>query len=376
MSSYNVSIITVCKNSEETIRKTIESVLHQTYKNIEYIIIDGESTDRTTEIIKEYQNIFEGRLWYISEKDQGIYDAMNKGILHATGDIIGIINSDDWYEPDAVERIVAAYERHTNANAICAQANIVSENLIIDKTKNKFEEEIWKGMPLPHPGVFVLRETYSRFGLYDTGYRIAADYDFIFRLYINNARFEILDDALVNFQMGGISTTELVATAVETWNVVSRYLQYCPMPLEIKALHRKYILISEFKEMLSRSEGIILSDLLQCFDHDNRKFSILGSGYWGKQMHKYLTDHHMSVECFLDNDRTKWGDTVLGTKVYSPDWIFENEETNCILAIMEPDQKVIDQLKEYSKGKHFQWVAVSEIMHRVVPLVYSADFIE
>ena len=84
----------------------------------------------------------------------------------------------------------------------------------------------------------------------------------------------------------------------------------------------------------------------------------------------------MSVECFLDNDRTKWGDTVLGAKVYSPNWIFENEETNCILAIMEPDQKVIDQLKEYSKDKRFQWVTVSEIMHRVVPLVYPAYFIE
>lgn len=101
-----VSIITPCLNSEETIRDTIESVLGQSYQNIEYIIVDGRSTDRTIEIVKEYASGFEGRLRYISEKDSGIYDAMNKGILQASGSVIGIINSDDWYEPEAVEQAV------------------------------------------------------------------------------------------------------------------------------------------------------------------------------------------------------------------------------------------------------------------------------
>ena len=101
-----VSIITPCLNSETTIRDTIESVIRQSYQNMEYIIVDGGSTDRTVEIIEEYMDVFAGRLRYISEKDNGIYDAMNKGIQRASGSVIGIINSDDWYEPEAVERAV------------------------------------------------------------------------------------------------------------------------------------------------------------------------------------------------------------------------------------------------------------------------------
>ena len=106
--NVKVSIITVSYNSEKTIRRTIESVLNQTYRNIEYIIIDGASSDSTVDIIKEYESKFLGRLKWISETDSGIYDAMNKGICKASGELIGIINSDDYYEKEAVEHMVNA----------------------------------------------------------------------------------------------------------------------------------------------------------------------------------------------------------------------------------------------------------------------------
>ena len=109
--NIKVSIITVCFNSEKTIRRTIESVLYQTYPNIEYIIVDGKSTDGTVDIVKEYLPAFQKRLRYVSERDKGIYDAMNKGIRLSAGDVIGIINSDDFYEPDAVENIVKYADR-------------------------------------------------------------------------------------------------------------------------------------------------------------------------------------------------------------------------------------------------------------------------
>ena len=106
-----VTIVTVCYNSESTIRKTIESVLRQTYTNIEYVVIDGNSQDKTLDIIREYQECFKGRMKLVSEPDEGIYDAMNKGIRLAEGELIGILNSDDHYEENAVEEIVKAWDR-------------------------------------------------------------------------------------------------------------------------------------------------------------------------------------------------------------------------------------------------------------------------
>ncbi len=105
------SIITVCYNSEKTIERTIKSVLNQTESNYEYIIVDGGSTDKTLDIVKNYEDAFNGRLKYISEKDNGIYDAMNKGIGMAKGELIGLINSDDYYELDALENIKKEYEK-------------------------------------------------------------------------------------------------------------------------------------------------------------------------------------------------------------------------------------------------------------------------
>lgn len=101
-----VSIVTVCYNSSKTIRKTFDSVLEQTYPEIEYLVIDGKSSDATVDIIKEYEPRFMGRMHWISEKDNGIYDAMNKGINMSTGELIGILNSDDYYEADAVNTMV------------------------------------------------------------------------------------------------------------------------------------------------------------------------------------------------------------------------------------------------------------------------------
>ena len=105
MKKIKFSIITPCYNSEKTIKRTIESVVNQSYKNIEYILIDGGSKDKTVEIIQEYQSKYPKLIKYISEKDSGIYDAMNKGIKLATGDIVGIVNSDDYYELDALKNI-------------------------------------------------------------------------------------------------------------------------------------------------------------------------------------------------------------------------------------------------------------------------------
>lgn len=200
-----VSIITVCYNSEKTIRQTIESVLNQTYDNIEYIVVDGKSKDGTINIIDEYIPKFGGRMIVISEKDQGIYDAMNKGINHATGELVGIINSDDWYEKDAVEKMVEKYIS-INKDVIIygALRYILDEE---EESVRYYSHKFLKERMISHPTCFVSKEIYNRLGVFDLNYRIIADYDFMLRAFESNILFEGIREIVANFRIGGTSNT-------------------------------------------------------------------------------------------------------------------------------------------------------------------------
>jgi glycosyltransferase involved in cell wall biosynthesis len=161
-----VSIITVVYNGQQYIEDVIKSVLNQSYKNIEYIIIDGGSTDNTLAIIKKYENQIS---YWISEKDEGISDAFNKGIQRSKGEIIGIINSDDWYEKDAVEKVVAKIK---DADVVYSDMQLWKndEKDFIVKGDHQF---LTKEMTVNHPSVFVRKECYTQFGLFDTQYELA-----------------------------------------------------------------------------------------------------------------------------------------------------------------------------------------------------------
>ncbi len=202
-----VSVITVCYNSEKTIKDTLESVLSQNYRRIEYILIDGKSNDETISIIKSYENKFiEKEIIYkwISEHDNGIYDAMNKGILMATGDIIGIINSDDWYESEAVSKIVAKMEKRIDI--YYGNLKIYeNEELKYIQIPDEGLEKLKKGMIIPHPTVFVRKEVYKKIGLFSTEYKIVSDWDFLLRAYLFGFEFLRIDENIANFRLGGES---------------------------------------------------------------------------------------------------------------------------------------------------------------------------
>lgn len=208
MNDVLVSIITVCYNSEQTIERTIISVLEQTYNNIEYIIIDGKSTDGTLDIVDKYRDSFGNRLIFISEKDNGIYDAMNKGIKLAKGNLIGIINSDDYYERDAVEEIINAYINN-NANPLSVYyggTGIVSDGVIkriVFSDHEKLEENM-----ITHPSCFVTRKTYEEMGYFDLKYCCVADYDFMLRLKKSGiVSFVRIKKHIANFSLGGACST-------------------------------------------------------------------------------------------------------------------------------------------------------------------------
>lgn len=208
-----ISIITVCYNSDKTIRRTIESVISQDYKNIEYIIIDGGSSDSTCSIIHEYNY---RNFKVISEKDNGIYDAINKGILLSTGDVVGILNSDDVFNDEkVVSSIATKFNLDDNLESVIgdivflnSQAKVVRKYSAKSWSPNKFA---WGIMP-PHPTFYCRRVLFLKFGLYRTDLKIASDYELLIRfLLVGESRFEYIPKVLVKMSLGGISTRNLMS---------------------------------------------------------------------------------------------------------------------------------------------------------------------
>ncbi len=199
------SIITVCFNSERTIERTIKSVLDQTCQDYEYIIIDGASNDRTPDIIHQYESLFGGKMKLISEEDQGIYDAMNKGIRMASGELIGIVNSDDYYEKDALENVSEAYEGYDYTIIYGLLRTVLDGKEVMVHLKN--HEFLEKDM-ITHPTCFITRKTYERFGGYSLRYPYSADYEFMLRIRNEeDVRFVKLYTIISNLSLGGVSGT-------------------------------------------------------------------------------------------------------------------------------------------------------------------------
>lgn len=203
--SLKISIITVSYNSSKTIKDTLDSVLSQDYDNYEYLIIDGKSKDNTIEIVKEYEKRFKGKLKYISEKDKGLYDAMNKGIRMASGDIIGIINSDDILANDHVfSDVVNNIDGYDGV-----YSNLLMKDENLEKPYRLLKYGIVKkkcGWHPPHPTLYLKKQVYDKFGCFDDTLRIAADLDFMLRIIYGGVNLKLVDDFFVFMRAGGAST--------------------------------------------------------------------------------------------------------------------------------------------------------------------------
>lgn len=196
-----VSIITVVRNKKTTLEKTICSVLSQTYKNIEYIIIDGNSNDGTLDIIRKYERQI---TYWMSEPDKGISDAFNKGIAITTGKLIGMINADDWYSSNAVELAVEQYI-YCNDSIIHAKCQIWKKN-----TEPYYlfsgRDDISYTMTINHPTVFVPRKIYEQIGLFDLNFKISMDYEWTMRAKQDGRKFKYIDQVITNMRLGGVSS--------------------------------------------------------------------------------------------------------------------------------------------------------------------------
>lgn len=204
-----ISIITITYNSAATVEDTIKSVVMQDYPEIEYLIIDGKSKDKTLEIVNQYKDKISK---VISEKDKGLYDALNKGIQHATGDVIGMLHSDDLYANEKViSQIAETFKKRPDAEGVYADLVFVNRNdtnkIMRTWESGEYQEgDFLRGWMPPHPTFFVRKECYEKFGGFNTELKLSADYELMLRLiHKNNIKLAYLNETIVKMRMGGVS---------------------------------------------------------------------------------------------------------------------------------------------------------------------------
>ncbi len=226
-----VSIITVVYNAVETLEKSILSVISQGYSNIEYIIIDGGSTDGTIEIIEKYKSKIS---YFISEKDKGLYDAMNKGIIACSGEIIGILNADDtFFSNNTIQKIVDFYNSSSEIEACIGDVVQHDENGKIRRyysSKNWNPNKLRYGFMPPHPSIFIRKELFKKYGLYSLNYKIGADFEMVVRYFLkNNVKWKYHGRITTKMLIGGLSSS-----GIQSYKLISKEIKKSLKENEIK----------------------------------------------------------------------------------------------------------------------------------------------
>ena len=214
-----VTVITIVFNGQETLSKAIESVANQTYPNVEYIIIDGGSTDRTLDIIKKYDDVIN---YWISEKDKGISDAFNKAIKLVKGDIVGILNADDWYERNAIASVVEIFENNKNTGIVYGWMNYWKGKVLTNVYQSNHRLLDYR-MSVSHTALFVAKEVYGKYGVFDESYKYAMDYELVLRFFKNGVVFVPLNQVVSNMSSGGASYVNWVDSSMEVARAKSKY---------------------------------------------------------------------------------------------------------------------------------------------------------
>lgn len=239
-----VTIITICFNSENEIEKTLKSINLQTYKNYEYIIVDGASRDNTLKLINAYS--LHTKL--ISERDDGIYDAMNKGIKYANGKYIIFLNSGDNFHSSRTLEDCCSYLKLSSSKLIYGKT-IVSYNGFTKLTRPNKIHTIWKGMPFSHQSVFILTE-FQKMNLYSQEYKICSDFNFLFNSFMDNATFQEINVIISEISSNGLSDTKRIQSLLERWEIVGLKTKNIKIYFYYGYLLARETITAQFKKIL------------------------------------------------------------------------------------------------------------------------------
>lgn len=312
------SVITVCYNSEDTIERTIKSVIRQPDIDMEYIIIDGKSQDDTVNIIKKYENdIF----YWSSEKDKGIYDAMNKGLSKATGDIVSFLNGDDWYEDNILSYIRDYFQEH-DVDVLVGKVNRwIGDKRIIDRSVEQSIDDLRYTMIVNHQTVFMKKECLDRIGNFSMDYRMAADYELMLRAYYRKARFGQVNKYFVNFSNDGVSKLQFFLYKKEAREIALKYAH--EKKDVIDKINKRYNGSSlYFQTVLNWITKYEWQWVKQKIEIQGKKIYIWGAGYGGLECCAFMQTVHVEVAGFIDSFKEE--KNLQGIPIYRPQEIIED----------------------------------------------------
>lgn len=316
-----ISIITACFNSEKTIEQTIQSVLHQSYGNIEYIIIDGNSTDRTMEIVNKYRN---GIDIVVSEEDEGIYDAFNKGVKLATGDYINFMNSDDFFSSAFIVEEVARHLK-TTFNVKMLHGNVRA----FDEKSGHWHlrgelltlADFEMGKMCPHQSVFTHKDLFAEFSYFDLKYQILSDVDFTikcFKKYEDKIVYIPLE--IAKFRLGGLSTSISYDKKLHEENASIHFQHFSSVPEYTNKRLQDYELYYANEQYRVWLEHILLNrDILsETLKGISGHVAIFGTKKNATLLYHFLKNNGMKVSCFIDNDKQMQNEQLHAKPIVSP----------------------------------------------------------
>lgn len=362
--SIKISIITVVYNGANAIAQTIESVLTQDYDNLEYIIIDGNSTDGTQEIIRQYEDKI---AYWVSEPDKGIYDAMNKGLSYATGDVIAFLNVGDWYEKDAIKNVSEWFRQNDSDILICG-VNLTRKGRFVSKRIpeiNSIAEKITTGMPCCHQGIFAKTKWLGKNRYFDLRYRIVADYDWLLGCYYAGACIVCTEVVVANYDTEGFSSKYVDVVEEEFHASSIERLQEAALTAdrknairdEIEQLYEDRTALRELKEYLA-DEEFDWKPLIPV--PENAVCSVFGCGAVGEECCRLMKKLGVKVCCVWDNDPRNWGGWLQGCEICNPQNITHDKNV-IVIASTRYEKEIETQLKQEFGIQDNQYILYSKI---------------